>query len=68
LQTRQTHVFIVPHSCLWRNEEPRIHLQVAALRAEGVDVALPRAGMYLWLALPPGVDDEAFCEALVAEK
>ncbi|GIL75710.1 hypothetical protein Vretimale_15264 [Volvox reticuliferus] len=38
-----------------------------ALQREGVEVRLPTAGMYLWLPLPPGVEDDvAFCQHLVA--
>lgn len=34
-------------------------------RSAGVPLASP-PGMYLWLRMPPGVDDVAFCRTLVA--
>jgi DNA-binding transcriptional MocR family regulator len=37
---------------------------VSALAAHGLRPALvPRGGLHLWTALPPGTDDSAFAEA-----
>lgn len=45
----------------------RADAMVGALRRCGVEVDLvPTASMYLWLRMPPGVDDVAFCRTLVA--
>jgi LL-diaminopimelate aminotransferase len=33
---------------------------VAALRAEGFEVELPKAAMYLWVGLPAGISSKAF--------
>lgn len=47
----------------------RRQAMVGALEAQGWKVDLPKAGMYLWTRLPPGIgmDDLQFCKALVAQ-
>ncbi len=44
-----------------RNEvyRQRLAMLVEALNAAGLDASLPRATLYLWVRLPPGVDSEA---------
>ncbi len=41
---------------------------VAAFRAEGFDVAVPQASMYLWVPLPAGVKSMEFHERLMDEE
>jgi len=41
---------------------------VAAFRAEGFDVAVPKASMYLWVPLPAGVGSMEFHERLMQEE
>ena len=42
---------------------------VAAFRANGFDIAeAPKASMYLWVPLPPGVPSMAFHERLMEEE
>ncbi|HEX6643180.1 MAG TPA: aminotransferase class I/II-fold pyridoxal phosphate-dependent enzyme [Gemmatimonadales bacterium] len=40
---------------------------VAALRAAGLDVESPRAAMYLWVALPPGIKSQPFARRAMEE-
>jgi len=40
---------------------------VAAFRAEGFDVTVPQASMYLWVPLPAGIPSLAFHERLMQE-
>jgi len=40
---------------------------VAAFAAEGWDVVVPTGSMYLWLPVPPGVDDWAWVKTLINE-
>ncbi|EFJ53276.1 aspartate aminotransferase [Volvox carteri f. nagariensis] len=45
----------------------RAEVMAGALRGKGCEVQMPTAGMYLWIRLPPGVDDDvAFCQHLVS--
>jgi LL-diaminopimelate aminotransferase len=41
---------------------------IEALRAVGLEVARPRATMYLWVPLPTGVDSFGFAERLLEEQ
>ncbi|KAG2439647.1 hypothetical protein HXX76_004997 [Chlamydomonas incerta] len=46
----------------------RAAAMVESLRRAGCgDVDMPKACMYVWLRLPAGVDDVAFCQRLVAD-
>jgi len=45
--------------------ERRRNMAVAGLRAAGLDVPMPRATFYLWVAVPPGFDSVGFAAHLL---